>query len=121
MKFIFYCLCGGTGVLVDYGIYSAALTQGIWYQGANGLGYLGGTLVSFFLNRLVTFNVLDKAIKRMGVFLLVAGLGYTTSSTILWILIDFVMVDPKIAKIITLPVVVVLQFTLNRKITFKQA
>lgn len=120
MQFLLYCLCGGIGVTSDYLVYYAAITFGLWYQAANVLGYLTGTLVSFFLNRKITFAVLDQLVRRLAIFLGVAFVGFLASALLLWLLVDFMSIDAKIAKALTLPVVVVLQFSLNRRITFGQ-
>ena len=121
MQFVLYCICGGIGVTTDYLVYYLALESGLWYQAANILGYLSGTLVSFFLNRKITFGVHDKVPQRLAIFLGVATIGYTVSAVLLWVLVDAMTVDAKIAKLLTLPVVVVIQFSLNRRITFKTA
>ena len=119
MQFILYCICGGIGVTTDYLVYYLTLQAGLWYQAANVLGYLSGTLVSFFLNRKFTFGVHDKVTQRLATFIGVAAIGYAASAAMLWILVDVVLVDARIAKLLTLPVVVLIQFSLNRRITFR--
>jgi len=118
MQFILYCLCGGIGVTTDYAVYYVAITQGVWYQGANVLGYISGTLVSFFLNRIFTFGVRDQMVRRLFFFLGVATIGFSASAMLLWLLVDVAHIDARWAKLLTLPLVVVLQFSLNRRITF---
>lgn len=119
MQFVLYCLCGGVGVTTDYFIYLSALTFGLWYQAANVLGYVSGTIVSFFLNRKITFNVKDKVGQRLMIFLGVAAVGFSASALMLWIMVDVMAVDARISKLITLPVVLIIQFSLNRRITFR--
>jgi putative flippase GtrA len=120
MQFFLYCLCGGIGVSTDYAMFYLAVTNGMWYQGANGLGYLAGTLMSFFLNRIFTFGMRDRMLQRLAMFLAIAGTGFAASALLLWLLVQLAHLDPRIAKLATLPVVVVLQFSLNRRITFNQ-
>jgi putative flippase GtrA len=120
-QFILYCLCGGTGVSTDYGVYLLAMAYSVTPQPANLMGYLAGTLLSFFLNRLITFAVKDQMLKRLAIFIGVAAVGYSASALLLWLLIDDLDIHPKLAKLLTLPVVVVLQFSLNRRITFSTA
>ncbi len=120
MQFLLYCLCGGIGVTTDYLIYYSALTFGLWYQAANVLGYLSGTLVSFFLNRKITFGVHDKPASRLAIFLGVAAVGFTASALMLWLMVDVMFFDAKIAKLLTLPIVVVIQFSMNRRFTFRE-
>ena len=118
MQFLLYCLCGGIGVITDYFVYYSALTFGVWYQTANIFGYLSGTLVSFFLNRKITFGIRDKLAYRLAMFLGVALIGFSVSAVMLWFLVDLMLVDARIAKLLTLPVVVIIQFSMNRRITF---
>jgi len=121
MQFLLYCFCGGIGVTTDYAVYYLAFTNGTWYQAANGLGYLSGTLVSFFLNRLITFGVRDRMVRRLFLFLCVASAGFLASALLLWLLVEVASMDARLAKLVTLPMVVVLQFSLNRRITFSAA
>lgn len=104
----------------DYLAYSSALAFGLWYQSANILGYLSGSIISFFLNRIITFDIKDKLGHRFAMFLGVAAVGFSISALLLWLMIDVIAMDPKVAKLLTLPVVVVVQFSLNRRITFKE-
>jgi putative flippase GtrA len=117
-QFILYCICGGIGVSTDYLIYYVSIQSGLWYQTANVLGYLCGTIISFCLNRIITFNARDKVAQRFAIFLTVAAIGFTASALMLWILVDHLNIDEELAKLLTLPVVVVIQFMLNRRITF---
>lgn len=120
MQFLLYCICGGIGVLSDYSVFYIAITMGGGYQASNAVGYLTGTLVSFVLNRKITFDVRDQTTRRLAMFLGVAGIGFITSALLLELLVNLLAVDARYAKILTLPVVVVLQFSLNRWITFRQ-
>lgn len=118
MQFLLYCLCGGIGVATDYTVFYLAVTGGIWYQAANGLGYLAGTLMSFALNRVITFKLRDHVLQRLAMFVAAAGVGFAVSALLLWLLVDLAQLDPRIAKLITLPVVVAVQFLLNRRFSF---
>lgn len=120
-QFLLYCFCGGLGVSTDYLVFFLSVTAGLWYQGANLLGYLAGTLLSFALNRVLTFGMRDRVAQRLAMFLGVAAIGFGASAALLALLVDVLHVDPRIAKLLTLPMVVVLQFTLNRKLTFNAA
>jgi putative flippase GtrA len=114
-----YCLIGGSCVLLDLLSYSALVNLGIHHQIANAAGYGLGTLISFALNRSITFKVRDKTVARLAIFSSVAGIGYIASIALLFLLVDHLGVSPIAGKIATLPVVVVLQFTLNKFITWR--
>lgn len=121
MQFLLYCLCGAIGVGTDYAVFYLMVTGGMWYQAANGLGYLAGTLMSFTLNRIITFKMHDRVLRRLAMFIAIAGVGFAASALLLWILVDYSGLDPRIAKLLTLPVVVALQFSLNRRFSFNAA
>ena len=120
MQFLLYCFCGLVAVSSDYFIYTLLVLGGIWYQFANIAGYFAGTVFSFFLNRKITFRISDKVNTRFGLFLAVAFIGFLSSSLILWIMVEILVVDAKVAKLLTLPFVVILQFSLNQRFTFKE-
>lgn len=118
-KLIKYAFCGGFGVLSDILVYSLLIYFVVNYQFANALGYLTGTLISFFLNRQHTFKLKNKVWTRLVKFMLVAFVGYLSSALLLHILIDDVGFDAIIAKLITLLFVLFTQFYLNKQFTFK--
>lgn len=118
-EFILYCFCGVVGVTTDYIVFLYLLKLDLWYQSANFLGYLSGTFVSFFLNRKFTFAIKDKVYLRLIKFLMVGAAGYSSSVIMLWLLVDLALLKAEIAKLILLPVIVIIQYSINRKITFK--
>jgi len=109
-QFLLYAVCGGTGVLLDLCIYLALIWPGINYQIANAAGYLIGTLASFALNRHFTFQTYDRTLRRLGLFVATALVGYAVSSALLWVLVSYLSWNPLLAKLATLAVVLVLQF-----------
>lgn len=119
-KFISYSVFGGMGVLTDFLIYSTLIMYGVYYQISNVTGYLSGTIVSFVLNRKFTFQIYDFVIKRFFSFISVALVGYLISSFVLYLLIGIFEINKIISKILTLFIVLIIQFTLNQKITFKE-
>ncbi len=110
MQFILYCLCGGLGVSSDYAVFWLATHNEVGYQLANLMGYATGTLVSFTLNRIITFQMHDRVVQRLLMFLSVAAVGLSASALMLWVLIDLFQANAQVAKLLTLPMVVVLQF-----------
>jgi putative flippase GtrA len=119
-QFLLYCICGGSGVCADYAVFYIFKQEfGVWYQVANASGYIAGTLLSSILNRAITFNMRDKTGQRLALFLTTAAIGFGASAGMLWLLVDYVYLDARIAKLLTLPMVVILQFTLNKRFTFQ--
>jgi len=121
-QFLLYCVIGASGVMLDFGVYSLGLHSGkLNYQAANATGYACGTLLSFILNARFNFRVTDKIGLRLASFLGVALLGWLVSAGLLQILIGRRHFDPYIAKFLTLVAVVLLQYNLNRLLSFRKA
>lgn len=118
-KLALYAVCGGSGVVLDFSVYTLLVTGGVWYQLANIAGYASGTILSFFLNRAITFRVKDAPMRRFLIFVAVAAFGFLVSSAVLWLLIDLMAIDAIIAKVVTLVFVVAIQFSLNSLVTFR--
>ncbi|KLD75828.1 GtrA family protein [Xanthomonas hyacinthi] len=118
-QFLLYAICGGTGVCLDLCLYTVLIWLDTNYQIANAAGYIAGTLASFTLNRHFTFQTYDRTLQRLGLFLGTALIGYLVSSALLWVLVSILGWGPLWAKLATLAVVLVLQFSLNRAITFR--
>lgn len=120
-RFVLYALCGGSGVALDFATYSTLVWLGLYYQGANAVGYASGTVLSFILNRRFTFGVRDAPWRRFAMFVGVAFVGYGLSSATLWLLVSRLHVPPIPAKAATLALVLVVQFSLNSIVTFAAA
>ncbi len=121
-QFVLYTMCGGTGVVVDLTCYAVLLHNEVTgYQVANLIGYFMGTVISFVLNRHFTFQAYDKPVQRLSLFFGAAFIGYLASSFLLWLQIGQFGVHPMLAKVATLFVVLGLQFSINRAVTFRAA
>lgn len=118
-QFVVYALCGGTGVCSDLAIYAALVAFGVNYQLANAAGYAVGTLVSFALNRHFTFQSYDRTLLRLALFFGTALIGYLVSTLLLWVMVSRLDMNVFLAKLATLAVVLVIQFSLNRAVTFR--
>jgi putative flippase GtrA len=117
-QFLLYSFCGGCGVFADYTFYYLLLENDLNYNLANILSYFLGTIVSFWLNRGITFSVHDNIAKRFTYFLGVAGFGFIVSAFFLWLFVQSVFIEPVYAKVIVIPIVVFIQFSLNRTFSF---
>ncbi len=113
-----YIFIGGSCASLDLIIFTSIIYLGFNYQIANVIGYFLGTLCSFLLNRNLNFKVKDKTTKRLFMFLFVGLIGYFSSAISLYILISILNSTEIVAKIASLFIVVLVQFTLNKKLTF---
>ena len=118
--FFKYAFFGSFGVLVDFIIYTVLVMVSINYQLGNLIGYIGGTLVSFLLNRLFTFKIRTEILERFLKFSAVASIGYLSSVFLLWISVEKMLLDEITSKVITLIFIVFIQFSLNKAFTFKE-
>ena len=107
-------------MLSDFAVFYVITESGVGYQIANFLGYVTGTLVSFSLQRKITFRTQDRTLFRLLLFVSIAGVGYATSVMLLWWFIEVNGFDVQYSKLATLPIVAVLQYLLNRSITFRK-
>lgn len=120
-QFLLYCVIGASGVSLDYGIYALLLKTGrLDCQAANAVSYASGTLLSFILNARFNFRRTDKLPWRLACFFGVASLGWLVSAGLLRILIEGYGFNKYYAKIPTLVVVVLLQYNLNRVLSFRK-
>lgn len=120
-QFLLYCLIGASGVALDFGLYSLLVRAKLLdYQAANAVGYAGGTLLSFALNAKFNFRVTDKIPLRLAVFFSIAFLGWLASAGLLHLLIGRWGWDKYLSKLATLVVVVLLQYNLNRLLSFRK-
>ena len=121
-RFILYCVIGAGGVTLDFLVYALLLkTAVLGYQAANAAGYSSGTLLSFFLNAHYNFKTRDWVALRLVSFGTVALLGWAASAGTLYLLVARLGLDKYLSKLVTLAVVVVLQYNLNRLISFRKS
>jgi putative flippase GtrA len=120
-QFLLYCIIGASGVTLDFGIYSLlGITRLLDYQAANVVGYSSGTLLSFILNARFNFHVTDKIPSRLISFFGIAFFGWLVSASLLYLLIARFGLDKYVSKFATLIVVVLLQYNLNRLLSFRK-
>lgn len=89
-------------------------------QVANAIGYAVGTLLSFVLNAWFNFRVADRIGQRMAAFFGVAFLGWLASAALLHILVRQWGWNAIYAYIVVIFSVLLLQYNLNRLISFRK-
>ena len=121
-QLILYCIIGASGVTLDFLVYSLLLKAAVLdYQAANAVGYSSGTLLSFFLNAHFNFKTRDWVALRLFSFCTVALLGWAASAGTLFLLVARLGLDKYLSKLASLVVVVILQYNLNRLISFRKS
>lgn len=120
-EFILYGIIGCGCATFDFIVYTLILcvTNGQHLLIANAIGVSCGIIASFLLNRKYNFKVKDKSIRRFVCFFCVGLIGLLISSFLIVFLIDNIVLSNSIAKLCTIFIVSVIQFLLNKFITFK--
>lgn len=114
-----YVLIGGTAFLLDVGLFTVLhLGAAVDPLVANTVAVFVSMLFSFSLNAFANFKVRDRLLTRFVSFVVVCGIGYLLSMGILWLLISVFGIHPVAAKLVSLPVVLVVQFLANKHVTF---
>ena len=120
-QFVLYCVIGASGALLDFGVYSLLVHQTqMHYEVANAIGYASGTVLSFFLNAHFNFKTRDALLLRFLSFCGVGLLGWAMSAGILFVTVDHLGWDKYLAKLATIVAVVLLQYNLNRLLSFRK-
>jgi putative flippase GtrA len=120
-QFLLYCMIGGCGTVLDFSIYTLLVKfAGLHYQAANAISYASGTMLSFVLNARFNFRVSDKIPHRFACFFGVALLGWAASAVLLHLLIAQLHFGKYISKLAALIVVVLIQYNLNRQLSFRK-
>ena len=120
-ELVVYCMIGCTGAGLDFIIY-AVLTNfvGLHYQLANFLSVSFGIINNFFLNRQFNFKTKDRLVARLCSFYAVGMFGWALSAFCLWLFIEKFALNTLVAKLGTIFFVTVVQFCLNKFITFRK-
>jgi len=119
-KFIIYGFIGVTGVTLDLIIFSALIKfSPIYYLLANIVSVSLGIINNFVLNVLFNFKVKNNLFRRFLNFYGVGMVGLLVSSIMLFILVSFFGLNVYLSKSIIILLVVVLQYNLNVRYSFK--
>ncbi|PID52279.1 MAG: hypothetical protein CR972_02275 [Candidatus Moraniibacteriota bacterium] len=78
------------------------------------------TIVGFFLNAIINFKVQDRMIIRFVSYAFVSCVGMLVSSFMLYIFCDVYIFNENFIKIISLPVIFLVQYLLNSTISFRK-
>jgi putative flippase GtrA len=119
LKFVKYAFFGSLGATVDMTMYVILIYLHFHALIANSLSTLVGISTSYLLNSRITFNRDRYVAKEAFGFVSVGLLGLLFSNLIIGLLLNFELLSSINAKILTLPLVAVLQFLINKNLTFK--
>ena len=117
---ILYGIIGGFCAALDFGVYSVLIYLDIMpYLWANVISIHIGIFTSFLLNRSLNFRVKDKTAVRFLSFYVVGLVGLGISELMLFCMVTVGGWNELICKLLSIVVVALVQFLLNKYITFK--
>ena len=121
IKFIRYGIVGVFGLFVDMGIfYILHKMFGVNYIISNIVSSTLAVIHNFIINSVFTFKVKDKPLKRFVSFYSIALVGMAVSSGLLVLMIDGLNMDSMISKVISVVIVAIMQYFLNKRLTFRE-
>ena len=119
-KFVVYLFIGGFAVSIDVGTFlSLHELIGIKALISHSISVSISAIFSFLANAYLNFKKTDFLFYRLGSFSIVIGMGYLLGVLIIFIIDNVLQFGGTIGKLASLPFVVLLQFYLNSKITFR--
>jgi len=117
---ILYGIIGSCTATLDFLIFTGlTLWTSIHYIIANIISCSTGILCSFQLNRKYNFKVTDHTFRRMVIFFSVGIFGMFLSSVILHFCIDNMHWEELVSKLMSIVIVVIIQFFMNKYISFR--
>lgn len=116
---ILYAVIGASGVTLDYVLFLLLYNVvGLHEQLANAVSTTAGIVNNFTLNTLLNFRKRDRILVRFARFYAVGLTGIALTFVLLQVFSGHLGINPNIVKACSLPVVLLFQYTINRKWSF---
>ncbi len=114
-QLIKFCVVGGSGVLVDFGVTYALKEWARWNKYvANSCGFACAATSNYILNRLWTFRSHDPQIARQYlVFVGIALIGLAINNGVIYLLHDRLKLNFYLSKLLAVGVVTFWNFFMN--------
>ena len=117
---ILYGIIGVFCAGLDFGIFTVLCHYHVMDpQWANVISIHVGIFTSFILNRSFNFRVKNKTAVRFLSFYMVGLVGLGITALMLYLMVDLGHMNEVVCKLISIVVVALTQFVLNKYITFK--
>ncbi|MDA3628687.1 GtrA family protein [Saccharopolyspora oryzae] len=114
-----YAMIGASGVLLDYLLFLLLYnTFGLHEQVANAISTTAGITNNFVLNALFNFRKRDRILVRFLRFYAVGLAGIGLTFVLLQVFSGWLGIDPNLVKAASLPIVLIVQYTINKKWSF---
>ena len=115
-----YAVFGAAGAAVDLGVF--ALVYRGWHVDKNvaaATSSFWATTLTFLLNARINFRQWNRLLVRYVLYLAVAVIGISVTILTFYIFVDLVHYPVLLVKVGSLGLVFIVQFTLNRLVTFR--
>jgi putative flippase GtrA len=118
-EMLLYAVIGGSGVLLDYLLFLLLFNHfGMHHQLANALSTTAGITNNFVLNSLFNFRKTDRILVRFLRFYAVGIAGIVLTFLLLAVFSTWLGIDANLVKLASLPVVLLFQYTINKRWSF---
>lgn len=115
-----YAAIGVSGVCLDYVVFLLLFNAfGLHPQIANAISTTAGIVNNFVLNALLNFRKRDRIVVRFLRFYAVGLTGIALTVLLLKVFSDVLGVDANVVKGLSLPLVLLLQYSINRRWSFR--
>ena len=114
---------GAVSAVVDFGVYHALLTLGMWVHGAKAIGFILGTTTAYLLNRRFTFTATQGGRARFAGFVLLYAttfaLNVGTNALMLVLLPADLPLRVSLAWVVAQAVATATNFVMLRTVVFR--
>lgn len=118
-SFLLYIAIGTSGVAADLATFVLLFNVfGLHAQVANALSTTLGITNNFLLNSYFNFNKRDRKLARFARFYGVGVFGMLLTTVALQVFVTNLGFGPNLVKTVTIPIVAVVQYLLNKKWSF---
>ncbi len=120
-QFCKYGIAGGIGACIDFGLYSLLISfTSLNFLVSNAISFSIGTLAVYYLQKNWTFRYqCEKNAILFTKFVSVVIVTYIFNNLILIICVEFLHMNPIIAKVVQIVISFIWGYTINKKFVFK--
>jgi len=120
---LWFLLVGIVSSLVDIGLlYSLCEFWGVWYIAAAAISYCTGIVVSYCLNKYLTFHDLKKDyLQQFTTFAVISASCFLVNVCIIWLLVEYASLNYLAAKVIATVCAFFWNYYGQSRITFRES
>lgn len=119
-QLISYCLIGGLGLVVDFGVFTLLVHLNVNVELANFISSSCGLINNFLWNSFANFKVHDKLLLRFISYYLVGQVTTIFTTLCLFIFVDKLGYNTIIVKVVSTFIATLIQFVINKVLTFRK-